>query len=1044
MPLYDYECATHGLFEAHRRMSKSSDPAPCPRCERPSPRAYVQFPGFRRVHNWADENNGKGRYIGQMADCIDDPKAYYRSRDEVVEDCKKKGYRYSFDMLGEGARTEEHALRYHQRYLEAIAATAAKRQDGSIEEVDGVSVKLSALHPRYLAVKEDEVMTVLYPRILEQCEAAAKADIALCLDAEESDRLVIQMKVLERLAREPSLKDWGGLGLAVQAYQKRCRPLLEKLVELGKQTNRRFLVRLVKGAYWDTEIKWAQAGGHPDFPVWSTKPATDLNFLACARVMLNAPDAIYPQFATHNAHTLCSVRELAQEAGDPPYEFQRLHGMGEPLYAAAAEQYGEDLGPVRIYAPVGSHQDLLPYLVRRLLENGANTSFVHAFLDDDVPAEDVARGPFSMAPVLDRHPFIPAPPALYGEARLNSAGVDLTQGSVRERLQAAQEAFDKGAPYKAGVIIDGEAFADGGEARKSPADLSFTVAEVRDAEPGDEAESEPEDGADDALARDAEPVAVVGPGDERPDEFPEVVVELPGVGHPDRGPERRERRLVLRGVPERLQDGEPRLVAEQRERLVRRQFLATPRGLRAVRAARIVRATRIVRVVHARAPAPAHITVSPSATVERGAVSRRRVGLVRDVLQEGVRLDREPLPGEEGGDVPAVAFEELAGVRVVDRDGLPEVDDVQFALVDHEVVLAQVAVDEAGVVEPPHVLADDLERGLGVLDVDLREAAAALVVRADVLHDEDVPLGRDGGRDPDAGLLRAAQVGELLAGPREHDLLLVRPDTLEPRVAVEVRPHLPEVAGVDAVYLHRDRAVRAERLVDAGLLPGRERAAERVDVAVLDELVDGGERRVVEHRALDLELVGVLQAFTELEELAVAGPRDAVGLVVGDVDLLPLVADALDGLDVEQAELLAHRRASVREERRGEPGGRARVMSSLDVSLLAELVGVGLLVAPDDVGLLVLPVPRLDEHDVVLPDPDPFLHAARDARGPRLSVHAPYPDAVRAEHALDDGEHLVLVRHPEVLPVVAVAHERPLHGETVKCCKAAEPSQGAA
>ncbi|MFW6413642.1 MAG: bifunctional proline dehydrogenase/L-glutamate gamma-semialdehyde dehydrogenase PutA, partial [Oceanicaulis sp.] len=358
-------------------------------------------------------------------------------------------------------------------------------QDGPIEQVDGVSVKLSALHPRYLAVKEDEVMAVLYPRILEQCEAAAKADISLCLDAEESDRLVIQMKVLERLAREPSLKDWGGLGLAVQAYQKRCKPLLEKLAELGKQTGRRFLVRLVKGAYWDTEIKWAQVAGHPDFPVWSTKPATDLNFLACARVMLNAPDAIYPQFATHNAHTLCSVRELAEEAGNPPYEFQRLHGMGEPLYAAAAEHYGEDLGPVRIYAPVGSHEDLLPYLVRRLLENGANTSFVHAFLDDDVPAEDVARGPFAMAPVLDRHPFIPAPPALYGEARINSAGIDLAQGSVRMRLQNAQEAFDAGAPYKAGVIIDGEAFVDGGEPRRSPADLTFTVAEVRDAAPGD-------------------------------------------------------------------------------------------------------------------------------------------------------------------------------------------------------------------------------------------------------------------------------------------------------------------------------------------------------------------------------------------------------------------------------------------------------------------------------------------------------------------------------------------------------------------------------
>jgi RHH-type proline utilization regulon transcriptional repressor/proline dehydrogenase/delta 1-pyrroline-5-carboxylate dehydrogenase len=392
---------------------------------------------------------------------------------------------FSFDMLGEGARTDAHALRYHKRYLDALASTASKRRDGPIEQVDGVSVKLSALHPRYLAVKEDEVMAVLYPRILEQCEAAAKADIALCLDAEEADRLVIQMKVLERLSREPSLKGWGGLGVAIQAYQKRARPLLEMLAKLGEQTGRRFLVRLVKGAYWDTEIKWAQVAGHPDFPVWSTKPATDLNYLACARVMLNAPSAIYPQFATHNAHTVCSVRELAGEAGNPPYEFQRLHGMGEPLYAAAAEQYGEDLGPVRIYAPVGSHEDLLPYLVRRLLENGANTSFVHAFLDDDVPPEDVARGPFAMAPVLDRHPFIPAPLALYGESRINSAGVDLAQIKVRQRLQDAQAAFDKGAPYKAGVVIGADAITDHGETRFSPADLKFQVAEVRDAEPGD-------------------------------------------------------------------------------------------------------------------------------------------------------------------------------------------------------------------------------------------------------------------------------------------------------------------------------------------------------------------------------------------------------------------------------------------------------------------------------------------------------------------------------------------------------------------------------
>ena len=392
---------------------------------------------------------------------------------------------FSFDMLGEGARTSADAIRYHQRYLDAIAAVAARRGEGPVEKVDGVSVKLSALHPRYLAVKETLVMAELYPRVLEQAEAARAADVGFCLDAEESDRLIIQMKILERLAHEPSLAGWNGLGLAVQAYQKRARSVLERVADLGEAAGRRFMVRLVKGAYWDTEIKFAQMNGQPDFPVWTTKPATDMNYLACARVMLNAPQAIYPQFATHNAHSLCAVRELARQAGDPPYEFQRLHGMGEPLYAAAAETWGEDLGEVRIYAPVGSHEDLLPYLVRRLLENGANTSFVHAFLDEDVPAEDVASGPFAQAATLDRHPFIPAPPALYGEHRLNSAGLDLTQAGVRARLAAAQADFDAGAPYACGALIRGEMKTTGGRTLPSPADLNFAVAEVCDASDAD-------------------------------------------------------------------------------------------------------------------------------------------------------------------------------------------------------------------------------------------------------------------------------------------------------------------------------------------------------------------------------------------------------------------------------------------------------------------------------------------------------------------------------------------------------------------------------
>ena len=367
---------------------------------------------------------------------------------------KTKGAIFSFDMLGEGARTQADAARYHTRYMDAIAEVGRQRGDGSIEAVDSISVKLSALHPRYHVVKQTQVFDELYPRVLEQAVAAKSANIGLCLDAEESDRLVLSLKILERLAREPELADWNGLGLAVQAYQKRCSGVLQGLIELGRSTGRRFLVRLVKGAYWDTEIKFAQQQGWPDFPVWSTKPATDLNYLACARLMLSAPDVIYSQFATHNAHSLSAVRHLALEAGAEAYEFQRLHGMGEPLYDAAEDAFG--VSPVRVYAPVGSHEDLLPYLVRRLLENGANTSFVHSFLDNDVPAEDVARGPFEGADTIDRHPFIAPPPKLYGERRLNAMGIDLSQKSVRDAVARAVAEFDAEPDIEAGPIIAGK------------------------------------------------------------------------------------------------------------------------------------------------------------------------------------------------------------------------------------------------------------------------------------------------------------------------------------------------------------------------------------------------------------------------------------------------------------------------------------------------------------------------------------------------------------------------------------------------------------
>ncbi|MFN3834459.1 MAG: bifunctional proline dehydrogenase/L-glutamate gamma-semialdehyde dehydrogenase PutA [Glycocaulis sp.] len=387
---------------------------------------------------------------------------------------------FSFDMLGEGARTAHDAARYHQRYMDAIAAVAATRQDGPAEAVDGVSVKLSALHPRYNVLKADRLWTELYPKVLEQAQAAKAANIGFCLDAEESDRLVISLVILERLAHEPSLAGWNGLGLAVQAYQKRAQDVIARLAELGRASGRRLMVRLVKGAYWDTEVKFAQMNGWPDFPVWTTKAATDLNYLACARALLSAPDVIYPQFATHNAHSLCAVRKIAAELGNEAYEFQRLHGMGEPLYMAAASAF--DLRPVRVYAPVGSHEDLLPYLVRRLLENGANTSFVHSFLDPDVPAADVARGPFDGADSIDRHPFIPAPPHIYGPHRMNAKGTDLSQVSVRADLAAAQAAFDRSMPYACGPVLSGKVKSGTARTQASPADLSLIVSKVTEAD----------------------------------------------------------------------------------------------------------------------------------------------------------------------------------------------------------------------------------------------------------------------------------------------------------------------------------------------------------------------------------------------------------------------------------------------------------------------------------------------------------------------------------------------------------------------------------
>jgi RHH-type transcriptional regulator, proline utilization regulon repressor / proline dehydrogenase / delta 1-pyrroline-5-carboxylate dehydrogenase len=407
----------------------------------------------------------------------------------TVKEALKRGKRmvktgeaahFSFDMLGEGARTAEDAARYLKAYELAIDAVAVEKDKAvAPEKASGVSVKLSALHPRFEAVNEARVMNELYPRLLGLCEKAAAANIHLCLDAEEADRLVLSLKLMDRLAHEPSLKDWTGLGLAVQAYQKRTISVIEKLITLAQETGHRFMVRLVKGAYWDSEIKHAQVEGFPNFPVFTTKPGTDFHYLACAKLMLDASPTLYPQFATHNAHTLAAVDILAEAAGVTDYEFQRLHGMGEALYDAA-----EAGRRVRVYAPVGAHKDLLPYLVRRLLENGANASFVHSFLDPDVPVEDVVDDPITRVEIGPRrHPGIPTPPRLYGPERRNSTGLDLSQKSVRDATASALKSFRDSPAIAAGAIVSGKLATGGGEMIRVPFHTEHVLGACREASP---------------------------------------------------------------------------------------------------------------------------------------------------------------------------------------------------------------------------------------------------------------------------------------------------------------------------------------------------------------------------------------------------------------------------------------------------------------------------------------------------------------------------------------------------------------------------------
>jgi RHH-type proline utilization regulon transcriptional repressor/proline dehydrogenase/delta 1-pyrroline-5-carboxylate dehydrogenase len=404
-----------------------------------------------------------------------------RTIDAALRRAKRESYLCSFDMLGEGARTAADAQRYEAIYANAIEAVGQGRPPSQRpEHGHGVSVKLSALCPRYDATHEDRVWAELYPRVLRLAKIAARHDLNFAIDAEEADRLVLSLKLVDRLAREPALGDWTGLGVVVQAYQKRGLHVIEALDALARSTGRRLMVRLVKGAYWDSEIKRAQVAGMPDYPVFTTKPATDLSYLVCAQALIAASPRLYPQFATHNAHTLAAVRLMAARAG-AAIEHQRLHGMGEALYTSAGTNVS-----VRAYAPVGGHEELLPYLVRRLLENGANTSFVHALLDERVPAEQVVGDPIAAATLQpDRHPKIPVPADLYGPGRVNPLGRDYSQLDVRVAAErdaelGAADVLEAG-PLVGGVLRDGAGF----KPLMSPVDRSRLIGRVAEATSAD-------------------------------------------------------------------------------------------------------------------------------------------------------------------------------------------------------------------------------------------------------------------------------------------------------------------------------------------------------------------------------------------------------------------------------------------------------------------------------------------------------------------------------------------------------------------------------
>jgi len=404
---------------------------------------------------------------------------------------EEKGFRYSYDMLGEAALTAGDAKAYLLSYQQAIHAIGKASNGRGIYEGPGISIKLSALHPRYSRAQYERVMDELYPILKSLTLLARSYDIGINIDAEEADRLELSLDMLEKLCFEPELEGWNGIGFVIQAYMKRCPFVIDELIDLAQRSRRRLMIRLVKGAYWDSEIKRAQMEGLEGYPVYTRKVYTDISYLACARKLLAVPSLIYPQFATHNAHTLAAIYQLAGNNYYPgQYEFQCLHGMGEPLYEQVVGKVadGKLNRPCRIYAPVGTHETLLAYLVRRLLENGANTSFVNRIADTSLPIDELVADPVTAVEKLGAsegaiglpHPKIPLPRELYGDNRVNSSGLDMAN---EHRLASLSSALLSSAaqPCLAEPIIEGEAGA--GELRDilNPAAPGDRVGQVREA-----------------------------------------------------------------------------------------------------------------------------------------------------------------------------------------------------------------------------------------------------------------------------------------------------------------------------------------------------------------------------------------------------------------------------------------------------------------------------------------------------------------------------------------------------------------------------------